>query len=90
MNNMSIEERAIEYSIEMYGLEDAFKSSITNGLIAAHGYERGAEDERRILTNRAWKYLAQRLKPAALGTDSLVVLQGGINEEEFRKLMMED
>lgn len=87
---MSIEERAIEYSIEMYGLEDAFKSSITNGLIAAHGYERGAEDERRILTNRAWKYLAQRLKPAVLGTDSLVVLQGGINEEEFRKLMMED
>ena len=87
---MTIEERAIEYSIEMYGLEDAFKSSITNGLIAAHGYERGAEDERRILTNRAWKYLTQRLKPAALGTDSLVVLQGGINEEEFRKLMMED
>lgn len=87
---MSIEERAIEYSIEMYGLEDAFKSSITNGLIAAHGYERGAEDERRILTNRAWKYLSQRLKPAALGTDGLVLLQGNINEEEFRKLMMED
>ena len=87
---MSIEERATEYSIEMYGLEDAFKSSITNGLIAAQGYTRGAEDERRILTNKVWKYLAQRLKPAALGTDSLVVLQGGINEEEFRKLMMED
>lgn len=87
---MTIEERAAEYSIEMYGLEDAFKSSITNGLIAARGYERGAEDERRILTNKVWKYLAQRLKPAALGTDGLVVLQGGINEEEFRKLMMED
>lgn len=87
---MTIEERATEYSIEMYGLEDAFKSSITNGLIAARGYERGAEDERRILTNRVWKYLTLRLKPAALGTDGLVVLQGGINEEEFRKLMMED
>ncbi len=87
---MTIEERATEYSIEMYGLEDAFKSSITNGLIAAKGYKRGAEDERRILTNKVWKYLAGRLKPAALGTDSLVVLQGGINEEEFRKLMMED
>lgn len=87
---MTIEERATEYSIEMYGLEDAFKSSITNGLIAAQGYKRGAEDERRILTNKVWKYLAQRLKPAALGTDGLVVLQGNINEEEFRKLMMED
>ena len=87
---MTIEERATEYSIEMYGLEDAFKSSITNGLIAARGYERGAEDERRILTNRVWKYLTWKLKPAALGTDGLVVLQGGINEEEFRKLMMED
>lgn len=84
---MTIEERATEYSIEMYGLEDAFKSSITNGLIAAQGYKRGAEDE---LTNKVWKYLAQRLKPAALGTDGLVVLQGNINEEEFRKLMMED
>lgn len=68
-NKMTIEERATEYSIEMYGLEDAFKSSITNGLIAAQGYKRGAEDERRILTNKVWKYLAQRLKPAALGTD---------------------
>lgn len=90
MNNMSIEERAIEYSIEMYGLEDAFKSSITNGLIAAQGYERGAEDERRILTDKVWKYLSGRLKPAVFGTDGLVVLEGGINEEEFRNLMMED
>lgn len=87
---MSIEERATEYSIEMYGLEDAFKSSITNGLIAAQGHKRGAEDERRILTNKVWKYLAGRLKSVALGTDGLVVLQGNINEEEFRKLMMED
>lgn len=86
---MSIEERATEYSIELYP-EDAYKSSITNGLIAARGYKRGAEDERRILTNKVWKYLSGRLKPAALGTDGLLVLQGNINEEEFRKLMMED
>ena len=85
----TIEERATEYSIEMYGLEDAFKSSITNGLIAARGYERGAKDERRILTNKVWKYLSEKLKPTVLGTDGLVVLEGGINEEEFRKLMME-
>ena len=86
----TIEERATEYSIEMYGLEDAFKSSITNGLIAARGYERGAKDERRILTNKVWKYLSEKLKPTVLGTDGLVVLEGGINEEEFRKLMMEE
>ena len=86
----TIEERATEYSIEMYGLEDAFKSSITNGLIAARGYERGAKDERRILTNKVWKYLSEKLKPAVLGTDGLVVLEGGINEEEFRKLMIEE
>ena len=86
----TIEERATEYSIEMYGLEDTFKSSITNELIAARGYERGAKDERRILTNKIWKYLLERLKPAVLGTDGLVVLEGGINEEEFRKLMMDD
>ena len=85
----TIEERATEYSIEMYGLEDAFKSSITNGLIAARGYERGAKDERRILTNKVWKYLSEKLKPTVLGTNGLVVLEGGINEEEFRKLMME-
>ena len=85
----TIEERATEYSIEMYGLEDAFKSSITNGLIAARGYERGAKDERRILTNKVWKYLSEKLKPTVLGTDGLVVLEGGINEEEFRKMMEE-
>lgn len=87
---MAIDERAINYAIEIYGWEDAFKSSITPSLIAARGYARGAEDERKILVERAWRYLASHLKPAALGTDSLVVLQGGINEEEFRKLMMED
>lgn len=89
-NKMSIEERATKYSIEMYGLEDAYKSSITNGLIAAQGYKRGAEDEKRILTNKAWKYLTGKLKPAVLGTNGLVVLEGGINEEEFKKLMMEE
>ena len=86
---MSIEERSIKYSIELYP-EDAYKSSIANGLIAARGYKRGAEDERRILTNKAWKYLAQKLKPAVLGTNGLVVLEGNINEEEFKKLMMEE
>ena len=86
---MTIEERATEYLIEMYRFGDVYKSSITNGLIAFQGYKRGAEDERRILTNKVWKYLSERLKPAVLGTDGLVVLEGGINEEEFRKLMME-
>lgn len=45
---------------------------------------------RRILTNKAWKYLTGKLKPAVLGTNGLVVLEGGINEEEFKKLMMEE
>lgn len=89
-NNMSIEERSTKYSIALYGWEDAFKSSITPSLIAARGYKRGAEDERGILTNKAWKYLTGKLKPAVLGTDGLVVLEGGINEEEFKKLMMEE
>lgn len=86
---MSIEERSTKYSIELYP-DDAYKSSITNGLIAARGYQRGAEDERRILTNKAWKYLSTRLKPVILGNNGLVVLQGGIIEEEFKKLMMEE
>lgn len=87
---MTIDERAINYAIEIYGWEDVFKSSITPGLIAVRGYARGAEDERKILINKAWKYLSERLKPAVLGTDGLAVLEGGISEEEFRKLMMED
>lgn len=37
-----------------------------------------------------WRYLAKRLQIAVLGNDGRVVLQGGINEEEFRKMMMED
>lgn len=59
-------------------------------LLQLGGYKRGAEDERGILTNKAWKYLTGKLKPAVLGTDGLVVLEGGINEEEFKKLMMEE
>lgn len=87
---MTIDERATNYAIEIYGWADAFKSSITPSLIAARGYARGAEDEKKILVERAWRYLASRLEVVVLGTDGLVVLQGGINEEEFRKLMMED
>lgn len=87
---MTIEERATNYAVEIYGWEDAFKSSIAPSLIAGRGYKRGAEDEKKILTERAWRYLVSRLRPAALGTDGLVVLEGGINEEEFRKLMMEE
>ena len=85
---MTIDERATNYAIEIYGWEDAFKSSITPSLIAARGYARGAEDEKKILVERAWRYLASRLEVVVLGTDGLVVLQGGINEEEFRKLML--
>lgn len=88
--NMTIDERAINYVVEIYGLEETFKSSITPGLIAARGYKRGAEDERKILTERVWKYLTSHLIPTTLGTDGLVVLQGGINEDEYRKLMMEE
>ena len=87
---MTINERAVAYSKEMYGTKEAFKSSVTNGLIAAQGYKRGAEDERKILVERAWRYLAKKLQVTVLGTDGLIVLQGGINEEEFRKMMMED
>ena len=87
---MTINERAIEYSTEIYGREDAFKSSITPGLIATLGYKRGAEDERKIRVERAWWYLTKKLEIAVLGNNGLMVLQGGINEEEFRKMMMED
>ena len=87
---MTIEERATNYAAEIYGWVEQFKSSITPSLIAGRGYKRGAEDEKKILTERAWRYLVSRLRPAALGTDGLVVLEGGINEEEFRKLMMEE
>lgn len=87
---MTIDARASNYAIEIYGREDAFKSSITPSLIAARGYARGAEDEKKILVERAWRYLTKRLRPAMLGTDGTIVLEGGVNEEEFRKLMMED
>ena len=92
----TIEERAREYAGvhkatefnyfgvgQVYGYERIYNAEIT-------AYERGAKDEREILTNKVWKYLSEKLKPAVLGTDGLVVLEGGINEEEFRKLMMED
>ena len=92
----TIEDRAKEYADrhkateinyfgvgKVYGYERTYNAEIT-------AYERGAKDERRILTNKVWKYLSEKLKPAVLGTDRLVVLEGGINEEEFRKLMMED
>lgn len=87
---MVIEERAYKYAEETYGIEDALKSSMTNSRAAILGYIKGAEDERKILVERAWWYLAKKLIPTVLGTDGLMVLQGGINEEEFRKLMMED
>ena len=92
----TIEERAREYADvhdatefnyfggrQVYGYERIYNAEIT-------AYERGAKDERRILTNKVWKYLSEKLKPAVLGTDGLVVLEGGINEEEFRKLMIEE
>ena len=87
----NIIERAREYADrhkaeeivgKVYCYERIYNAEIT-------AYERGAKDERRILTNKVWKYLSEKLKPAVLGTDGLVVLEGGINEEEFRKLMME-
>ena len=93
---MTIEERAREYAGvhkttvfnyfgvgQVYGYERIYNAEIT-------AYERGAKDERRILTNKVWKYLSEKLKSTVLGTDGLVVLEGGINEEEFRKLMMGD
>lgn len=86
---MSIEERAVKYSIEIYP-EDTCISSVTNRLIAAQGYKKGAEDERKILVERAWWYLAKKLEIVLLGNNGLMVLQGGINEEEFRKMMMDE
>ena len=80
---MTIEERATNYAAEIYGWEDAFKSSITLSLIAFQGYKRGAEDERRILTNKVWKYLSERLKPAVLGTDGLVVLEEALMKKNL-------
>lgn len=45
---MSIEERSAKYSIELYP-DDAYKSSITNGLIAARGYQRGTADRNTVI-----------------------------------------
>ena len=89
----SIEERADAYVGHPEEIDE-----FTSATIKRDAYIRGAkeqkaiddEDEKKILTERAWRYLVSRLRPAALGTDGLVVLEGGINEEEFRKLMMEE
>ena len=91
----TIEERAREYAGvhkatefnyfgvgQVYGYERIYNAEIT-------AYERGAKDEREILTNKVRKYLSEKLKPTMLGTDGLVVLEGGINEEEFRKMIEE-
>lgn len=87
---MTTEERAYKYAEETYGIEDAFKSSMTNSRAAILGYIKGAEDERKILVERAWWYLAKKLEIVLLGNNGLMVLQCGINEEEFRKMMMEE
>ena len=81
---MTIEERADAYVGHHFEI-DEFSSTTAK----RQAFIDGAKDERRILTNKVWKYLSEKLKPAVLGTDGLVVLEGGINEEEFRKLMME-
>lgn len=82
---MTIEERADAYVGHPEEIDE-----FTSATIKRAAYIRGAKDERRILTNKVWKYLSEKLKPAVLGTDGLVVLEGGINEEEFRKLMIEE
>ena len=82
---MTIEERADAYVGHHFEI-DEFSSTTAK----RQAFIDGAKDERRILTNKVWKYLSEKLKPAVLGTDGLVVLEGGINEEEFRKLMMEE
>ena len=81
---MTIEERADAYVGHHFEI-DEFSSTTAK----RQAFIDGAKDERRILTNKVWKYLSEKLKPVVLGTDGLVVLEGGINEEEFRKLMME-
>ena len=81
---MTIEERADAYVGHHFEI-DEFSSTTAK----RQAFIDGAKDERRILTNKVWKYLSEKLKPTVLGTDGLVVLEGGINEEEFRKLMME-
>ena len=81
---MTIEERADAYVGHHFEI-DEFSSTTAK----RQAFIDGARDERKILTNKVWKYLSRRLKPAVLGNDGLVVLEGGINEEEFKKLMME-
>ena len=82
---MTIEERADAYVGHPEEI-DEFSSET----IKRDAYIRGAKEQKAIDIDRVWKYLSEKLKPAVLGTDGLVVFEGGINEEEFRKLMIEE
>lgn len=82
---MTIEERADAYVGHPEEI-DEFSSET----IKRDAYIRGAKEQKAIDIDKVWKYLSEKLKPAVLGTDGLVVLEGGINEEEFRKLMIEE
>ena len=82
---MTIEERADAYVGHPEEI-DEFSSET----IKRDAYIRGAKEQKAIDIDKIWKYLSEKLKPAVLGTDGLVVLEGGINEEEFRKLMIEE
>ena len=82
---MTIEERADAYVGHPEEI-DEFSSET----IKRDAYIRGAKEQKAIDIDKVWKYLSEKLKPAVLGTDGLVVFEGGINEEEFRKLMIEE
>ena len=82
---MTIEERADAYVGHPEEIDE-----FTSETIKRDAYIRGAKEQKAIDIDKVWKYLSEKLKPAVLGTDGLVVLEGGINEEEFRKLMIEE
>ena len=82
---MTIEERADAYVGHPEEIDE-----FTTETIKRDAYIRGAKEQKAIDIDKVWKYLSEKLKPAVLGTDGLVVLEGGINEEEFRKLMIEE
>ena len=82
---MTIEERADAYVGHPEEIDE-----FTTETIKWDAYIRGAKEQKAIDIDKVWKYLSEKLKPAVLGTDGLVVLEGGINEEEFRKLMIEE
>ena len=82
---MTIEERADAYVGHPEEIDE-----FTSATIKRAAYIRGAKEQKAIDIDKVWKYLSEKLKPAVLGTDGLVVLEGGINEEEFRKLMIEE